>query len=157
MVPNAAGKKTSSASNTTVKTEASSEEIKEVPVVKPTFVKLANASKKDVEESLKRGKAIYTNVCVQCHLANGEGVPKAFPPLKGSDWLTDKVVESIRSVKYGLKGQITVNGVKYQGIMSPLGLSDKQVADVMNYTSTSWGNTTENFYTPEEVAKVEKE
>ena len=157
MVPNAAGKKTSSTSNTTVKTEASSEEIEEVPEVKPTFVKLANASKKDVEESLKRGKAIYTNVCVQCHLANGEGVPKAFPPLKGSDWLTDKVVESIRSVKYGLKGQITVNGVKYQGIMSPLGLSDKQVADVMNYTSTSWGNTTENFYTPEEVAKVEKE
>ncbi|WP_367180684.1 PQQ-dependent sugar dehydrogenase [uncultured Kordia sp.] len=154
MISNSSTKKTTEKATNTAKTETKAEEIE---VVAPTFAKLADASKKDVEESLKRGKALYTNVCVQCHLANGEGVPKAFPPLAGSDWLTDKVVESIRSVKYGLKGEITVNGVKYRGIMSPLGLNDKQVADVMNYTSTAWGNETENFYTAEEVAKVKKE
>nr|WP_205318081.1 cytochrome c [Kordia sp. SMS9] len=120
-------------------------------------MKRSEASAKEKEESFKRGEAVYNNVCVQCHLAKGEGVAKVYPPLAGSDWLTDKVVESIHSVKYGLKGEILVNGVKYRGIMSPLGLSDKQVADVMNYTSTSWGNETENFYTEEAVSKVQKE
>ncbi|MEM6721690.1 MAG: PQQ-dependent sugar dehydrogenase [Bacteroidota bacterium] len=151
MVPNSPSKATSKPKNTA---ETNPEATTETTI---NFKKLADASEKEIEESMKRGAAVYNNVCIQCHLASGEGVPKAFPPLAGSDWLTDKIVESIRSVKYGLKGQITVNGVKYQGIMSPMGLNDKQVADVMNYTSTSWGNKTDNFYTEEAVSKVKKE
>lgn len=160
MIPNS-GKATASKETTsTAKTETiaeEKEEVKEEEAPKQTFTQVADVSKKEIEASMKRGAAIYTNMCAQCHMGNGEGVAKAFPPLAKSDWLTDKVVESIRSIKYGLRGEITVNGVKYRGIMSPLGLNDKQVADVMNYTSNTWGNTTKNFYTAEDVAKVEKE
>ena len=40
--------------------------------------------------------------------------------------------------------------------MTPLGLSDEEVADVMNYIMNSWGNTQENMVTVEEVIAVEK-
>lgn len=148
--------KTSTSQKTTETKEkvTTSEKIEETP--KLIFTKIASVSKKEIVASIKRGKAIYTNTCAQCHMGNGEGVAKAFPPLAKSDWLTDKVVKSIRSIKYGLRGEITVNGIKYRGIMSSLGLNDKQVADVMNYTSNTWGNTTKNFYTASDVSKVEK-
>ncbi|WP_064972224.1 PQQ-dependent sugar dehydrogenase [Kordia jejudonensis] len=153
MLPNSSKKSTTAETTKTATTEAASEESEQESI---TFTKASSVAKKEIDASMKRGKALYSTYCMQCHMANGEGVPKAFPPLAKSDWLQDKVVESIRSIKYGLRGEITVNGVKYRGIMSPLGLDDKQVADVMNYTSNSWGNTTENFYTADKVSKVEK-
>nr|WP_298425965.1 cytochrome c [uncultured Kordia sp.] len=110
-----------------------------------------------MEASQRRGKIVYTNVCMQCHMANGEGVANAFPPLAKSDWLKDKVTESIRSIKYGLQGEITVNGKKYNGVMTPLGLSDKEIADVMNYTSNNWGNRSNQMFTAEQVSEVKKE
>lgn len=153
MVSGSSKKAASEKVTKTEKTEIVSEETTEEET---TFTKASSIAKKEIDASFQRGKAVYTNVCAQCHMGNGEGVAKAFPPLAKSDWLSDKVVESIRSIKYGLKGEITVNGVKYRGIMSPLGLSDKQIADVMNYTSNSWGNTTENFYTAKEVSEVKE-
>ncbi|PTX63095.1 glucose/arabinose dehydrogenase [Kordia periserrulae] len=156
MIPNTAKKEAKKTTSTQTANTESSETI-ETNKTEITFAKRADVSKKDIEESYKRGEAVYNNYCAQCHLGSGEGVAKVYPPLAGSDWLTEKEIESIRSVKYGLRGEIKVNGVTYRGIMSPLGLNDKQVADVMNYTSTTWGNETENFYTEEVVSKVEKE
>lgn len=142
---------------TTPTTETKIEtETKKTEVATSTFSKLAAIDEKQLGESLKHGKAVYNNVCAQCHLPSGKGVPSAFPPLVNSDWLTDKVVESIRSIKYGLKGEILVNGKKYNGVMLPLGLTDKQIASVMNYISNSWGNKTENFYTAKEINAVKK-
>ena len=60
------------------------------------------------------------------------------------------------SIKYGLKGEIVVNGEKYDGVMLPMGLTDEQIANAMNYISNTWGNETKNFYTAEEVEKVKK-
>lgn len=36
---------------------------------------------KELKESMQRGKEIYTDFCITCHLANGEGVENTFPPL----------------------------------------------------------------------------
>lgn len=107
-------------------------------------------------ESYQRGKEIYNDFCITCHLANGQGIPGTFPPLDGSNWLTEKREESIRAVKHGLKGPITVNGEKYNNVMTPLGLTNKEVADVMNYINNSWSNNIEKPVTPEEVAAVAK-
>ena len=116
----------------------------------------SSGSQSELEKSMERGGLVYTDFCMQCHLANGKGVPGAFPPLAGSDWLKDKRTESIHSVKFGQQGEIEVNGVKYNGVMVPMGLSDEEIADVMNYVMNSWGNTQEKIVTPEEVAAVEK-
>ena len=109
-----------------------------------------------LEASIERGGLVYTDFCMQCHLANGKGVPGNFPPLAGSNWLTDKRNESIHSVKYGQKGEIEVNGVTYNGVMVPMGLSDKEVADVMNYVMNNWGNKQDKMVTEAEVAKVKE-
>lgn len=102
------------------------------------------------------GKKIYTNFCMQCHLPKGQGVPNIYPPLAGSNWLSEKRTASIHAVKYGLEGEIKVNGKTYNNVMLPLGLTDQEIADVMNYIMTSWGNTQEKPVTVEEVAAVEE-
>ncbi len=106
--------------------------------------------------SMERGGLIYTDFCMQCHLGNGKGVPGNFPPLAGSNWLKDKRAESIYAVKYGQKGEIEVNGVIYNGVMVPMGLSDEEVADVMNYVMNSWENTQDKMVTEAEVANIKE-
>lgn len=124
--------------------------------IKIDNVKISKPAQTDLEKSIERGREVYQNFCVQCHLPTGKGVPNNFPPLAGSNWLTEKRTESIHSVKFGQRGEIVVNGVTYNGIMTPMGLSDEEVADVLNYVMNSWGNTQEKMVTVEEVAAVEK-
>lgn len=110
----------------------------------------------DLTESMKRGKEIYSDFCKSCHLAGGEGVPTIYPPLAGSDYLMNHREESLRVVKYGQMGKITVNGIEYNGIMAPLGLTDQEVADVMNYILNSWGNKSDEVVTPKKVSNIKK-
>ncbi len=107
-------------------------------------------------ESYKRGKDVFNDFCVTCHLSNGKGVPGNFPPLDGSDWLTKKRTESIHAIKYGLSGPIKVNGEEYNSVMVQMGLSDQEVADVMNYINNSWSNAIKEPVTLEEVQAVTK-
>ena len=88
-------------------------------------------------------------------MATGKGT-ETFPPLAGSDWLVNKRKESIHSVKYGQSGLIKVNGKNYNAMMSPLGLTDEEVADVMNYIMNSWGNKQSKMVTVSEVKAVKK-
>jgi len=105
-----------------------------------------------LQKSIARGKDIYTDFCIQCHMATGKGNGTTFPPLDGSDWLKKKRTESIHAAKFGQKGEILVNGKKFNGVMPPAGLSDEEVADVMNYVMNSWTNKTKKMVTVKEVA-----
>ena len=107
-------------------------------------------------ESYLRGKDVYNDFCVTCHLSNGKGVPGNFPPLDGSNWLTKKRTESIHAIKYGLSGPIEVNGENYNSVMVPMGLSNQEVADVMNYIGNTWSNAIKKPVTVDEVAAVKK-
>lgn len=100
-------------------------------------------SQNSEENSMKRGQAVYKNKCVSCHMANGKGIPRAFPPLAESDYLMSDVKRSIDILLNGLNGKITVNGVLYNGSMIPYksSLSNKEIADVLNYIRNSWGNS----------------
>jgi len=86
-----------------------------------------------LKESIARGSEIYADFCMNCHLPNGEGVAEVYPPLAKSDYLMENREASIRGLKYGLEGEIIVNGKTYNSAMAALGLSDDEVADVMNY------------------------
>src|SRR5690606_3824618 len=96
---------------------------------------------------------VYTTLCIACHMADGTGVAGVFPPLAQSDYLKNTEA-AIHAVKYGLQGEITVNGQTYNNVMTPLGLSDQEVADVLNYVLNSWGNEAEGMITVEQVAEV---
>lgn len=110
----------------------------------------------ELKESISRGASVYNNFCASCHLSGGEGIQGVFPPLKNSDWLTEKRKETIHAVKFGLKGPIEVNGVKYDNLMPNLGLSDQETSDVLNYIFYSWGNQVAEPVTLKEVEAIEK-
>jgi cytochrome c oxidase cbb3-type subunit 2 len=89
-----------------------------------------------------KGKALFTANCAACHQASGEGLPGAFPPLKGNAAVNDAdPTTHIRTVLYGLQG-VDVGGVVYSSPMPPFGatLSDADIANIIDYERTSWGN-----------------
>lgn len=114
-----------------------------------------NPSNDELVKSISRGKEVYVDFCMQCHLGNGKG-SETVPPLAFSDWLVNKRKESIHAVKYGQSGPIKVNGKNYNSMMAPLGLTDDEVADVMNYIMNSWGNKQSKMVTVSEVKAVKK-
>lgn len=109
---------------------------------------------KTLEQSKEDGKWIYEDFCMRCHLPDGTGVSGMYPPLAKSNWLKNKIDVSISSIKYGLEGEVIVNGETYNNVMPKQGLSDEEVADVMNYIMNSWGNTQEKMITEQQVKNI---
>ena len=107
-------------------------------------------------EAVRTGEEVYAQVCQSCHMANGAGLTKVYPPLAGSDWPMMEASIPIRIVLHGLMGEIEVNGEKYNNVMAPWGavLGDQEVANVLNYVRSSWGNTGADEITVEQVAEV---
>lgn len=107
-----------------------------------------------------RGKSVFTANCMACHQANGQGVPGAFPPLAGSEWVLEPQHEKhmIAIVLHGLNGPITVKGNTYNGAMTPFAgvLRDDQIANLLTYIRSEWGNNAPAV-TPEQVAAIRAE
>lgn len=107
-------------------------------------------------KSFKRGKNIYNKVsCMGCHGNDGKGLANLGPPLDQSEWVTKSPERLAKVLLHGLKGPITVNGIKYEPAMIMPGLnnnssiSNRDLADLMNYIRNAWSNkapvTTEKF------------
>ncbi len=88
------------------------------------------------------GAKVYQTNCSSCHQATGAGVPGTFPPLAGNPVVTGDPKTVIHIVKYGLSGKINVKGTTYNGQMPAWGtqLSNADIANVVTYIRTSWGN-----------------
>jgi nitrite reductase (NO-forming) len=104
------------------------------------------------------GKQLFLANCAMCHQAEGQGVPGAFPPLAKSDFLADlsnhKRNELVELVLRGKTGKVVVNGVEYNGVMTPVaGLDDEKLATVLTWVSNQWGNKAPAF-TTDEVKKL---
>ena len=93
---------------------------------------------------MESGKQIYMKTCFACHQAKGQGIPNAFPPLAKSDYLNADVNRAIGIVLKGKTGEITVNGEKYNSVMTRQAISNDEIADVMTYVYNSWGNNKTN-------------
>jgi mono/diheme cytochrome c family protein len=100
------------------------------------------------------GAELFTR-CAACHQATGLGVPGAYPPLAGSEWLLNNPEVPIRIVLHGLQGDITVKNTKFNNAMTPFGdqLSDAEIAAIITYERSSWGNAASKI-TAEQVASV---
>ncbi|MEH1006915.1 copper-containing nitrite reductase [Winogradskyella sp. ECml5-4] len=96
---------------------------------------------KSFEEQMEFGKQIYMQTCFACHQAEGQGIPNAFPPLAKSDYLNADVDRAIGVVINGLSGEITVNGERYNSVMTKQMISSDDVANVLTYVYNSWGNS----------------
>lgn len=110
-----------------------------------------------LKKAMRSGKTKYAISCQSCHQANGEGLPKIYPPLAKSDWVNELDNEQlIRIMLRGLSGSIKVNGKPYNSMMTTQTLflkTDKEFADVLTYVLNTWGNRG-GLVTAEEVKKV---
>jgi ubiquinol-cytochrome c reductase cytochrome b subunit len=88
------------------------------------------------------GAAVFSRSCASCHGAAGQGTPGTFPPLAGNAFVTGNPTKVIAVVKNGLSGKIVVSGQTYNQQMPAWKaiLSPQQIADVVTYIRTSWGN-----------------
>jgi len=109
-----------------------------------------------LKESIVRGREIYNDFCISCHLPNGKGVDRVFPPLAKSDFLLNNKTASIKIIKFGKTGRMEVNNQVYNSSMMPSGLEDDEIADVMNYIRNAWGNKNDSIITEKEVSKIKK-
>jgi mono/diheme cytochrome c family protein len=106
------------------------------------------------------GGQIYARLCSSCHAPDGRSLATLAPPLAGHAVAMLRAggrSHLIRIVLNGMAGPIEVRGRKYDAVMTPLRyLKDEQVADVLNFVLTSWGNEgllppDHKPFTPEEV------
>jgi mono/diheme cytochrome c family protein len=93
-------------------------------------------------DAMRRGAEIYSDACASCHLDNGIGQSRLFPPL-GKDAMLQQ--PDATGLEHLILGGTRV-GVSASR-PSPLGmpsfawkLSDQEVADVSTYIRNSWGN-----------------
>ena len=89
------------------------------------------------------GAQIFASHCAACHQSNGSGVPDAFPPLAGSEWVGGDASTLAGILLLGISGTITVKDATYDGLMPTFGdqLSDAEIAAVVSYVRASFGNT----------------
>ena len=88
------------------------------------------------------GKAIYTNVCQGCHMPDAKGaVGAGMYPALASNAKLETAGYPVSVVTHGQKA------------MPPFGalLNDQQIADVVNYVRTSYGNKYKDKVKPEDV------
>jgi cytochrome c551 len=87
------------------------------------------------------GKVLYENYCANCHQKDGTGLGKLIPPLNPSDYMLADIGRTARIIKHGQKGEIEVNGVKYDQVMpSNPRLTNMEIAQIMTYIYNIWGN-----------------
>jgi mono/diheme cytochrome c family protein len=117
----------------------------------------------DLTASIESGKGIYMQTCFACHQATGMGVPGAFPPLAGTEFVNGDPRRLVAITLKGIGGALKVNGAVYAtGMPSPEATypilkDDKNLADVVNYIRNSFGNKNPQAVTPEFVGAVRKE
>jgi len=101
---------------------------------------LAGSSVED--GAMRRGAAIYSDVCASCHLADGVGQPRFFPPLGHNAMLQQ--ADPTGLLHLILAGARLGTGPSRPSPLSMPSfawkLSDAEIADVGTYLRHSWGN-----------------
>lgn len=109
-------------------------------------------------DKLRRvGKQYYALYCEVCHQGNGRGLAGQFPPLAGSEWVQGEGPNRVvRIVLNAVAGPIDVSGTHFDSTAMPPWkptLSDEQIASILTYVRTEWGNKSAPV-TPAQVKKI---
>ena len=124
---------------------------------------VASFADDDIKASAERGKAIFMQTCMACHQPTGLGIPGAFPPFDGSEYVQGDTRRLVALVIKGYMGPITVKGVNFNNILIavdtqfPILKENAKLADVLNYIRTAWSNKADAAITPDFVQKIRDE
>lgn len=87
------------------------------------------------------GEQAYKRHCLACHQRDAGGVPGMYPPLANNKLVSGDKAPLIHIMLNGMSGEIEVNGQKYNGVMASYSnLSDDEIADILNYIRSGFGN-----------------
>ncbi|TYQ07096.1 UNVERIFIED_ORG: mono/diheme cytochrome c family protein [Zoogloea ramigera] len=103
------------------------------------------------------GALLYLNKCAGCHRSDGKGYGTAFPALAGNAVLQGKDATSAINIILSGGAVPSTHTAPSALTMAPYAkeLNDQQVADVVNFIQTSWGNQG-GTVVAKDVAKVRK-
>ena len=102
------------------------------------------------------GQQLYQKYCLTCHQSDGGGVPRMTPPLFGTDYTTGDKKRLISIVLNGLNEPIEVQDENYFSPMASFSyLTDKEIASILTYVRTHFGNKA-GPVTDKEVTAVRK-
>ncbi|MDQ0316680.1 c-type cytochrome [Amorphus orientalis] len=106
---------------------------------------------KVADTTTKAGSEVYLNNCAQCHQSTGLGISGSVPPLAGNDAVAQAGPQNaITAVLGGLPGQGSYIQMPAFGGQ----FDDQQIADVVNFVRTNWGNEGSADATPSMVASL---
>jgi mono/diheme cytochrome c family protein len=92
--------------------------------------------------AMRRGGAIYSDACASCHLENGVGQPRYFPPLGPNAMLQQADPIGLEHLILA-GGRIGTSPTRPSPMTMPSfawKLTDQEVADVSTFIRNSWGN-----------------
>ena len=105
------------------------------------------------------GASLYVDSCAACHKTDGSGYQRFYPALRGNPVvLADDPTSLIHIVLVG--GELPgVKGAPSTITMPAFGwrMNDQQVADVVNFIRTSWGNKSDKQVSAKDVAKLRED
>ncbi|HBV38426.1 MAG TPA: alcohol dehydrogenase [Erwinia sp.] len=106
----------------------------------------------------KPGASVYVDSCAACHKTDGSGYKRFFPQLSGNPVVLAADPTSLIHIVLSGATLPGVKGAPSAITMPAFGwrLNDQQVADVVNFIRTSWGNTAKEQVSASDVAKVRK-
>ncbi len=105
--------------------------------------------------AMARGAAVYSDACTGCHLENGVGQPRFFPPLGHNALLQQSDVTGLEHIILA-GSEVGVSPRRVTPFAMPSfawKLSDAEIADVSTFLRNSWGNQAPPV-TADEVRKV---
>lgn len=90
------------------------------------------------------GEVLYQQHCANCHQTDGSGLGRVYPPLAKSDFLEKGPEAVLCLIKYGVEGEMIVNGITYNKPMPGIPtLTELEIAEIATFILNSWGNTSE--------------
>jgi len=103
------------------------------------------------------GATVYQQYCMSCHQADGGGVPRMTPPLISTSYVTGDKKRLITILLQGLNEPIVVNDEEYYNPMASFSfLTDQQIAAVLSYIRTNFGNKSTTV-SAQEVLQLRKQ
>lgn len=86
------------------------------------------------------GEQAYLANCVKCHGRNGDGFLAIYPPLEKSRYFDSKLEKLPCIIRYGLKGELVIDGRLFNGIMPGNSrISEEQISELIDYLLVRWG------------------
>ena len=100
------------------------------------------------------GAPAYLNHCAACHQLDGKGVPNVIPSLVDNGVVKSGGPQSVI--------RVIVGGIEAQGTYGPMpavgnGMTDQEVADVVNYVRAAWSNAAPATTGPGEVGTIRQQ